>query len=412
MAGSDAGVTGRGRLKAAVALCAVGFVVSGVLTYLHLRTVADPRGYESFCNIRPDVNCDAVALSKFAVVLGVPNSVYGALFYVLVAAVAASGFSVVRNRVVRLTGHMFVLTTGALLYSFYLGGISYFRLKTLCILCTALYAVNLALFLVVGSLARGSPVRLLRNMVADLIAFARARARAITAAGVGCLLVLVLFGGLEIRARQAAAERFVGEYEDIVPVAIPRLRGVSFGPERAPVTILKFYDYGCPACREAHELLKPLLDRYPTEVRLVIKAFPQCYDCHESEELRELPVPCIAPLVARYAHTQGKWWDISNALFREYGGFETWQDVFNAAAGAGLDTAGLAAGIAEQRLLSELRLDIAGIRYLGIDEVPTFVVNGRVLPVVPSHRMLEAVVEHELGRHTARDVQRGGGRAP
>ena len=406
------GVMGRGRLKAAAALGSVGFAVSGLLTYLHLRAVADPRGYESFCNIRPGVNCDAVALSKYAVVLGVPNSVYGALFYVLAVAVAAVGWRAARDDRVRAAGHLFVLCTGALLYSFYLGGISYFRLKTLCIFCTVLYGVNLTLFLVVGSLARGSPVRLLRDMIADATRFARARPGVTAAACVAGLMVLGLFGGLEIRARQDAADRFVVEYAEIVPVDMPRLRGISFGPEQAPVTVVKFYDYRCSACRQAYGLLKPLLDRYPSQVRLVIKAFPQCYDCHESEDPRELPVPCIAPLVARYAYDRGKWWDVADALFEEYPRFETWEDVVEAAAAAGLDTTALADGIMEGRFLDELRRDMRGVRSLGIDEVPTFVVNGRVLPVVPSRRMLDAVVEHELARRTARNVQQEGGRAP
>jgi uncharacterized membrane protein/protein-disulfide isomerase len=402
---------GRARFRAAAVLAVAGFLISAVLTYLHLRAVADPQGYKSFCNISPGVNCDAVALSKYAVVLGVPNSVFGALFYVLVAALSIAGFRAGREVVVRRAGHLFILLSVSLLYSFYLAGISYFRLKTLCILCSGLYGVNLALFLVVGSLARGSPPKLIVHLIHDSLALVRSRFAPLAGAACTALILVVGFRVLEGQARSVAAERFLAEYTTITPIPIPETSSVAFGPEGAPVTIVEFYDYRCPSCKEAHGLLRPLLERYPTQIRLVLRDYPQCYDCWESDDPKELPVPCILPLVARHAHAEGKWWEMSEALFAQAGRLESWGDVLKLAGGVGLDTAGVTGALAGGDLLSELRTDIIQARWFGIDEVPSFAVNGRVLPVVPSREMLDAIIGFELTRRVGRSEEQGGGSA-
>ncbi len=403
---------GRARFRAAVALSVAGFLISCALTYLHLGAVADPQGYKSFCNISPGVNCDAVALSKYAVVLGVPNSVYGALFYVLVGVLSVVGLPAPRESGVRMAGHLFVFVSGALLYSFYLGGISYLRLKTVCILCSALYGVNLALFLVIGSLAHGSPVRLARNLLGDSIAVVRARTAVVAAAVPVSLAIIVLFAVLDVRARELAAERFLSEYVGLPRLVMPPTGGVAFGPENAPVTIVEFFDYRCPSCKEVRAGLQRLLHTYPAQIRLELTDYPQCYDCLESNDPRKLPVPCILPLVARYAHTEGKWWDASAALFENAGRLESWEAVLQLAAETGVDTTGFTEAVVGGALLSKLRTDVVKARWLGIDEVPTFVVNGRVLPVVPSRRMLDAIIEYELSQPTELREEQGGGGAP
>ncbi len=392
---TEVGRLGKGRLKAAAVVAAAGFVVSAVLTYLHLRAVADPEGYRSFCNISPGVNCDAVALSKHAVVFGVPNSVYGAFFYVFAGALAAVALRARREAMTRMTGHLFVLACAAVLYSFYLGGISYFRLRTLCVLCSGLYAINVALFVIVGSMARGSPFRLMRSVVVDLWLLVRKRHWLVAVASAASLAVLVLFGMLDVHARKSAAGRFVAKYKDLVPVEISHHASVAFGPEKALVRVVEYTEYGCGACREVARTVKDLVRRYPEQVRVVIKDYPLSYDCREGGDPRELPVPCLVPLVARYAHEEGKWWDTTESLFRRYEELKTWEDVLAVAAEAGLDTTELIGALVEGDLLAELRSDIEEVHSLGIDEVPTFVINDRILPVVPSSHMFDAIVEYE-----------------
>src|SRR4030042_1736527 len=60
-----------------------GLVVCGQLSILHWHVNNLP-GFVSFCAISEAVNCDTVALSRFSVVLGVPVSTWGILFFLAV----------------------------------------------------------------------------------------------------------------------------------------------------------------------------------------------------------------------------------------------------------------------------------------------------------------------------------------
>jgi thiol-disulfide isomerase/thioredoxin len=46
------------------------------------------------------------------------------------------------------------------------------------------------------------------------------------------------------------------------------------GPRDAPVTLVKYGDYECPYCAEAHPLLKELQERVGEQVRFVFRHFP------------------------------------------------------------------------------------------------------------------------------------------
>src|SRR5512137_1661815 len=71
------------------ALALIGLALSIELTLLHYRVHVDPI-YESWCKIGETVNCDAVERSGYAVLLGVPVSVWGGLGYLVLIGVAIS----------------------------------------------------------------------------------------------------------------------------------------------------------------------------------------------------------------------------------------------------------------------------------------------------------------------------------
>ncbi len=48
----------------------------------------------------------------------------------------------------------------------------------------------------------------------------------------------------------------------------------SHGSEKPTVTIVVFWDYQCPFCRDAHRELASVVKRWPAEVRLVFRHFP------------------------------------------------------------------------------------------------------------------------------------------
>ena len=60
------------------------------LARLHVNVHTDP-DYQSYCAMSERVNCDTVALSDYAVFLGLPVSLWGLLGYVFMGALAVWG---------------------------------------------------------------------------------------------------------------------------------------------------------------------------------------------------------------------------------------------------------------------------------------------------------------------------------
>jgi len=79
----------------------------------------------------------------------------------------------------------------------------------------------------------------------------------------------------------------------------------SKGPDTAPVTIVEWADFECPACRAAKPMIDEVMQKYPSGVRLVFKHFPLAI--HENAEK--------AARAAVAAQRQGKFWEMHQGLF-------------------------------------------------------------------------------------------------
>ena len=72
----------------------------------------------------------------------------------------------------------------------------------------------------------------------------------------------------------------MGRQQQILLVALEPVVQIStdaaptFGPAKAPVTIVIFDDFQCPYCAKAEPLIKEVLSAYPEQVKLVYKNFP------------------------------------------------------------------------------------------------------------------------------------------
>jgi len=77
------------------------------------------------------------------------------------------------------------------------------------------------------------------------------------------------------------------------------------GPDSAPIRILYFSDFQCPACRTAVTILESLAEKYPGKIQLVFKHFP----------LRMHVWSPAAHQSAECAAEQGKFWDYYKKIY-------------------------------------------------------------------------------------------------
>ncbi len=82
------------------------------------------------------------------------------------------------------------------------------------------------------------------------------------------------------------------------------------GPADAPIVIVEFSDFECPACRFAEAPLRAILEAHKGKVRLVFKHFPL-------ERMHRFARP--GAIAAECAGKQGKFWEYHHALYDKQG---------------------------------------------------------------------------------------------
>ncbi len=105
------------------------------------------------------------------------------------------------------------------------------------------------------------------------------------------------------RAQAEAAFRARFAPDQVKPIELTG--SPSKGPTDAPVVIVEWADFECPACKAASPVIDATLAKHPNDVRLVFKNFP--LEIHQNAE--------TAARAAMAADRQGKFWEMHHALF-------------------------------------------------------------------------------------------------
>jgi protein-disulfide isomerase len=146
----------------------------------------------------------------------------------------------------------------------------------------------------------------------------------------------------------------------------------SKGNPGAPVLLVEFADFQCPACRAARPLVEEALKKHDGQTRLVFKNFPLSIHQYGEKLARS----------ARAAQQQGKFWEMYAALFDN-------QDRINPAVvdelakGLGLDMTKFAKDLESEAVADAVSRDRKQGERLDIQSTPTLYINGRIFPSTP-----------------------------
>lgn len=384
---------------ACVALSLVGLGISFELTRVYRMARTDP-DYHSFCAVSEAVNCETVALSPYATVLGVPTSVWasaGYVFAVLLAFACAwrprDGFGL---GFLGLTGLTF--TAVSALLAWVMGAV----IGSLCLLCVALDVVNLGVLAMALVALRSGGLSLARAVAADFGTLVRAPARplAVGGAAVAVIAAAVAYGSRIVDAVQPLGTSSPGVRAD--PLAhpptpecgpgeagapsSPQIRtGVSpdghpwIGAESPAVEVHEFTDYQCPHCRKAHLLVRRLISEYPDRLRVYHRNFPLDHHCNPAVDKPFHPRACELARIAVCAGRQGRFFEMSDFLFQHADEIRgRGLDADEIARRLELDLDRFRCCLDEAAVREAVARDIEDGRRLGIEGTPAFVVDGRV----------------------------------
>lgn len=345
-------------------LALVGLVLSVLslnehaMMFIGKQLGLDPQS--SFCNISAEMNCKAVNESSWSVLFGIPIAAYGVWFYAVLI-----GFLVMLSdqdrfyedeafEVVSLFSFLGLIASGALFY------ISKFKVGVLCPLCLGVYLVNILLVALafVCRTKKGylSGVKdgfwgLISFLLESLSLNGKSRAPALRMLG----LVILLSGIVSFTLRHTLSIRYIEKFsaepdwskESIAKLSVNTTPGVSQdyskGPEDAPLKLVEFADYECPACQVVSLALSELYNNYSGKVQFVFKNYPLDASCNPNIKKSFHENACYAAFLSRCAGLQNKFWEMNEYLF-----------------GLGARSEGLDAAALRQRMTD-------GINELGLD---------------------------------------------
>ena len=117
----------------------LGFVLSGYALVVRRKVTTDPT-HRPLCDISASVSCSKAFASRYGVTIGVPNPVAGMLYYPLVLAIFQLK-----------PACLIYLAVPALIVTLYLAVVSYLIQRNFCLVCSAIYVVNLVIIIGVMS---------------------------------------------------------------------------------------------------------------------------------------------------------------------------------------------------------------------------------------------------------------------
>ena len=184
-----------------------------------------------------------------------------------------------------------------------------------------------------------------------------------------------------IQAIMRTQQRYFAHPAKVTTQNRPRL-----GSESAPVEVVVFSDFQCPFCARAAQVVHRIHEARPDDVSFVFKQMPLT-SIH--------PYAAAAALVSAYAHEQGRFWEVHDALFENQKSIDS----------AMLSSLIVELGTTPEELFSEENGEKYGVTVIedmqeavqsGIEGTPSFMIGGVFIEGGANYERLMTRIDAEL----------------
>jgi vitamin-K-epoxide reductase (warfarin-sensitive) len=117
-------------------LAAVGFCIS-VYTYFLEKKIKEQPNYKPVCDLSDRISCSKPMKSPYASIFYFSNAVVGIAYYLMIIVLA----------LLQMHSLLLFATAAGCIFSAFLAYLLYFKIKSLCLLCTTLYVINILLLI-------------------------------------------------------------------------------------------------------------------------------------------------------------------------------------------------------------------------------------------------------------------------
>jgi protein-disulfide isomerase len=145
------------------------------------------------------------------------------------------------------------------------------------------------------------------------------------------------------------------------------------------VTVVEFFDYRCPYCKQVAPALSQLL-KEDAKLRFVFKELPILG-----------PDSAVAARAALAANAQGKYMPMHAALLRHRGSYDE-ATVMRIAGEAGLDAARLKTDMAKPEIAAMIDRNRSLARALSVTGTPAFIIGDKIVPGAADLETLKKLV--------------------
>lgn len=159
----------------------------------------------------------------------------------------------------------------------------------------------------------------------------------------------------------------------------------TLGPEDAPVTLVEFSDFECPACKAAQPTVRFLEKTYQGQIKVAYRHFP----------LPQHQFSKSSAIAAQAAGIQGKFWEYADMLFQNQPALDK-ASLISYASQLGLDVTKFTTALDSAQLANDVEADYLYATKLNLQGTPAFFVNGK--QVISN---LEAEVQKALKEKSA-----------
>ena len=358
-----------------------GLACAGYLTFLHLGLLRGELLGGPVCGTGV-FNCHAVTAGAWGMWLGMPVALWGMFGYVAVFAL-----SLLAVQSTEWAGHAFtLLVTLSTLFvaaDLFLLVVMAAVIRFYCLFCLLTYGINGLLLLISVRASRCSWIDSLRRTPSALRWLWPSAERRAAALVWGILLV----GGLGVagvhvattfvtRGTVGGLQQQIRDYVSKQPHDTIEISGDPvIGSPQAPIQVVEFSDFFCPACQRASKLNVVILANHRRNMALYFKHYPLDTTCNDKISRMVHPGACTVAAASECVHQQGRFWAFHDLVF-EQGHAYALSNLDEDVKRLGVDWPRFHACMESGKGMEAVKQDIAEGNRRGVTSTPTYVVNG------------------------------------
>ena len=304
-------------------LMLIGVLVTIDLAYIYYEANFDKLALPSFCSVSDLIDCDGVAKTVESQFFGVPLAYWGLFLYSFIAMLLSvdvlKKFPFLKFLEVFKNKFHYIASLGIISFtiSMILLCVSLFGIHKICVMCLVTYLLNLSIGIVAVQGIEKGFIGAIKQSWRDFVDALKPMSYRIA-----FILVMACAVGFlswtYTSAKFSPALKFEKENGEFFHAKTNKyaIKGNVLGSNDKDAIVFNIYsDYHCPMCRIFDRMLHKAATKDFKNIRIEHHSMPLDRECNKylMEDFHH--GSCIAAQYAEAAHIQGKFWEVSSALF-------------------------------------------------------------------------------------------------